>query len=262
MSTVQGKIVLITGAAGGFGSALAAAFAGQGARMALLDIDRERLDELAARLRQAGAEVSCAVADLRTPDGVRAGIRAGLAPYDNQLDVLVSNVGVLVSGRFEEISDEQLDAAFAINFFTHCWAARAVLPLMRGRPGANIVFMGSDQGSQPDASLYPYAPAKAALHSLTKLLAREVGPHIRVNAVAPGMARTPLVMVLMERLAREEFHTDVQDAERLELQRRQVPMGRLCEPEEVAQAVLYLSNAGFATGVILDLSGGNVRGGL
>lgn len=257
------RVVLITGAAGGFGSVLAAAFAGQGWRLALLDRDRARLEGLAVSLREKGAQVRSAVADLRDAEGVRAGISAALAPFDNQLDTLVSNVGVLISGRFLEVSDEQLASCFTINFFTHCWAARAVLPLMQGREGANIVLMGSDQGSQPDAGLYPYAQAKAALHSLTKLLARECGPAgIRVNAVAPGMARTPLVKVLIERLAREEFHTDVATAEKMELERRQVPLGRLCEPEEVAQAVLYLASATFATGAILDLSGGNVRGGL
>lgn len=257
---LRNKIVCITGAAGGFGRAFAKAFAGQGAHLALLDINARALDALAQELRREEAQVVATVADLGSAEGVRAGIDAVLAPYGHQIDLLISNVGVLVAGKFEEISNTQLEYGFTMNFFTHVWACQAVLPLMRGRQGANIVLVGSDQGSQPDVGLYPYAQAKSALHSFTKLLAREYGPAIRVNAVAPGMARTRLVEVLIEKLARDDFQTDSSTAEWLELQRRGVPLGRLGEPQEVADAVLFLAQNGFCTGTILGIDGGNVRG--
>jgi 2-hydroxycyclohexanecarboxyl-CoA dehydrogenase len=256
---MRDKVVLITGAAGGFGRAMAQTFTEAGARLALLDLDERGLDELAGSLRARGGRVSTSVADLSTAQGVQNGIGTVLAHFHHQIDVLVSNVGVLVAGNFADITDDQIEFGLTMNFLTHIWACRTVLPLLANRQGANIVCVGSDQGSQPDAGLFPYAQAKAALHCLVKELAREYGPAIRVNAVAPGMSRTPLVEVLIGKLAREEFLTDHATAERLELQRRGVPLGRLGEPEEVADAVLFLAQNEFCTGTILDISGGNIR---
>ena len=239
---------------------MAKAFAEAGAHLALLDSDARGLEELTQQLRSAWTWVQTGVADLSTCQGVQEGIQAVLAPYNNQIDVLVANVGVLIAGAFADMTDTQIEDALKMNFLTHVWASREVLPLMQGRAGANIVFVGSDQGSQPDVKLFPYAPAKAAVHNLTKLLAREYGPDIRVNCVAPGMSRTALVEDLMERLARDDFHTDRATAEELELRRRGVPLGRLGKPEEVAEAVVFLARNQFCTGTVLDISGGNVRG--
>ena len=260
MESLQEKIVLITGAAGGFGRALAEAFRAEGAHLALIDRDEPGLAAVAADMLARGGRVQTVVADLSTTQGVEDSIATVLTPFHGQVDVLVSNVGVLVAGPFAEMSDAQIEQGGTMNFRTHVWAARAVLPIMAHREGATIIFVGSDQGSQPDSGFFPYAQAKAALHSLTKELAREYGPTIRVNAIAPGMSRTPLVEGLMARLAREDFHTTVAEAERLELHRRGVPLGRLGEPQEVASAAVFLAQNGFCTGSILDLSGGNRRG--
>jgi NAD(P)-dependent dehydrogenase (short-subunit alcohol dehydrogenase family) len=186
-------------------------------------------------------------------------MQAALAPYEGAIDILVPNAGALISGPFGEMSCEQWQRAFAINFFTHVYACQLAVPLMKQRSGGCIVFTGSDQALQPDAGLGPYAQAKAATHSFAKMLARELASDgIRVNVVAPGMTRTPLVEVLMAQRARE-FGTDTKSAEQRELSTRGVPLARLGEPEEVAEAVLYLATAGFCTGTILNISGGNVR---
>jgi NAD(P)-dependent dehydrogenase (short-subunit alcohol dehydrogenase family) len=260
METLREKGVLITGAAGGFGQAMARAFTEAGARVALLDRDESGLHALAESLHASGGRVQTAVADLSTAQGVEDGIRTVLEHSHHQLDILVANVGVLVAGRFVEMTEAQIAFGLTMNFLTHVWACRTVLPLMAGRAGANIILVGSDQGCQPDVGMFPYAQAKAALHSLTKELAREYGPAIRINAVAPGMSRTPLVEGLIAKLAREEFHTTLEAAEQCELQRRGVPLSRLGEPEEVADAVVFLAHNSFCTGTILDISGGNVRG--
>jgi D-sorbitol dehydrogenase (acceptor) len=171
----------------------------------------------------------------------------------------VANVGLLIADACEHLTSEQWHRAFSINFFSHVWAVNAVVPLMKARGGGSIVFVGSDQGLQPDSGLAPYAVAKAATHSFMKILARELPPSgIWVNAVAPGMSRTPLVEALMAKYALE-FGTDAREAERLELQRRGVPLARLGEPEEVARAVIFLASEPFSNGAILDFSGGNVR---
>ena len=256
---LRDKVVCITGAAGGIGRAIAKAFAWEGADLALLDRNAAGLEELAAALRTTGVTVQTAVADLRTERGVREGMLATLAPYEGAIDILVPNVGALIAGSFATLESWQWQDCFAINFFTHIYACRVAVPLMRQRGGGCIVFTGSDQGLQPDAGLAPYAQAKAAIHCFAKMLARELASDgIRVNVVAPGMTRTPLVEVLMGQRARE-FGTDTRTAEQRELTQRGVPLARLGEPEEVAEAVLYLATASFCTGTILNISGGNVR---
>jgi NAD(P)-dependent dehydrogenase (short-subunit alcohol dehydrogenase family) len=258
MSSMQAKVVLITGAAGGIGSAVARVFAKAGARLALLDSDGVGLERLTALLREQGTVCQMAVADLSTESGVRDGIGVVLAPFDNQLDVLVANVGQLIAGRFETLPTESWRRSLAINLLTHVWAIQCAVTRMQTQGRGCIVVTGSDQGLQADIGLLPYSACKAALHALVKTLARELAPSITISAVAPGMTRTPLVEKLMQRLA-EEFGTDQAEAERLELARRGVPLNRLGEPEEVAQAIYFLATLPFATGTILNLSGGNVR---
>jgi NAD(P)-dependent dehydrogenase (short-subunit alcohol dehydrogenase family) len=259
MSRLEGKIALITGAAGGIGSAVATLFAAEGAHLALLDNHAEHLAALAAALHSQQVKVQTGVADLSTEQGVKAGIEAVLAGYAGRVDVLIANVGQLIAGRFEQVTTAQWQDCLTINLLTHVWASQAVLPRMLAQGSGCITFTGSDQGQQPDGNLAPYALAKAATHCLVKILARELSPAgITVNAVAPGMTRTPLVEVLMQQLA-EEFGTDQAEAERLELARRGVPLGRLGEPGEVARAILFLATEPFSTGTILNLSGGNVR---
>jgi len=259
---LPGKVVCITGAAGGIGSAIARAFAGVGVNLALLDINEEGLSLLANELHEKRTPpviVSSVMADLSTEQGVKSGISEVLSSFGGRIDILVANVGFLIAQRFEELTAEQWQRGFALNFFTHVYACQAVIPLMKRHGGGTIIFTGSDQGLQPDAGLGPYAQAKAAVHSLVKMLARELpSDGILVSAVAPGMTRTPLVETLMEGYARE-FGMDSKTAEMLELQRRGIPLGRLGEPEEVAEAVLYLATAPFCNGTILNISGGNVR---
>jgi NAD(P)-dependent dehydrogenase (short-subunit alcohol dehydrogenase family) len=256
---LRDKVVCITGAAGGIGRAIAEAFAQEGARLALIDLNAAGLEELAAALRSTGTVVHTAVADLRLEQGVREGMLTALAPYEGAIDILVPNVGALISGPFETLESWQWPEAFAINFFTHVYTCRVAVPLMKQRGSGCIVFTGSDQALQPDAGLGPYAQAKAATHCFAKMLARELASDgIRVNVVAPGMTRTPLVEVLMEQRA-QEFGTDLKSAEQMELAQRGIPLARLGEPEEVAEAVLYLSTASFCTATILNISGGNVR---
>jgi NAD(P)-dependent dehydrogenase (short-subunit alcohol dehydrogenase family) len=256
--TLRGKVALITGAAGGIGSEVARLFAAEGARLALLDANAMGLEELAAALRDQGAPVATAVADLSTRVGVREGIRAVLAASGGHIDVLIANVGRFMAHPFEDLLAADWQRAFDINFFTHVWACQSVLPHMLEQGSGCIVFTGSDQGLQPD-DLVPYAITKAATHCLVKALARRYGSRgLWVNAVAPGMTRTPLVEVLMAQLA-EEFGTDRAEAEQRELARRGVPLGRLGEPAEVARAILFLATEPFSNGTILNLSGGNVR---
>jgi 3-oxoacyl-[acyl-carrier protein] reductase len=259
MTALRGKIVCVTGAAGGIASAIVTQLAREGSQLALLDRDETRLSQLAEGVRSKFVvPVSCAVSDLATEGGVKSGLAEALAPFDGCIDILIANVGKLVAGRFEELPNQAWQASFALNFFSHVWAIQCVLPAMKRQGRGRILLVGSDQGRQPDVGLTAYASAKAAIHALTKALARELAPTILVNAVAPGMTRTALVEELMQGYARE-FGTERAEAERREMARRGIPLGRLGEPEEVAQAALFFLQNDFTTGSILDISGGNVR---
>jgi NAD(P)-dependent dehydrogenase (short-subunit alcohol dehydrogenase family) len=202
------KVVCITGAASGIGRAIAEVFAREGARLTLLDLNAAGLGELAATLRLTGETVNMAVADL--------------APYEGTNDILMPNVGALIARPFETLSSKRWREGFAINFFTHVYACRVAVPLMKQRGGSCIVFTGSDQALQPDAGLGPYAQVKAATHCFAKMLARELASgSTRVNVVAHGMTRTSLVEILMDQRA-QEFGTDLRSAEQMELALRGV----------------------------------------
>src|SRR5690349_3467604 len=125
---LAGKVVCITGAAGGIGSAIARAFAEVDANLALLDINEEGLSHLAHELRGMRIPpviVSTAVADMSTEQGVKSGIAEVLAAFGNRIDILVANVGFLIAQRFEDLSAEQWQRGFALNFFTHVYACQA-----------------------------------------------------------------------------------------------------------------------------------------
>lgn len=257
-----GKVALITGAAGGIGRAIAQTFATHSAHLALLDCDQHGLAEVVAELADHAPHVlvKAVVADLETEKGVQSGIDEALSFFDHRIDALIANVGVLINKRFEELTSDHWQRAFALNCFSHVFACQRVIPHMKRQGQGAIVFTGSDQGLQPEAGLAAYAMAKAATHALVKVLARELPPyHIFVSAVAPGMTETPLVRKLIQDYADNDFHTDFATAQRLELQRRGIPLARLLQPEEVAQAVWFLATSPFCNGSILNASGGNVR---
>src|SRR5258708_27668342 len=176
---LTGKVVCITGAAGGIGSAIARAFAGAGANLALLDINEQGLARLAHELRgmrMPPVIVSTAEADLSTEQGVKSGIAEALSAFGSRIDILVANVGFLIAQRFEELTAEQWQRGFALNFFTHVYACQATIPLMKRHGGGSIIFTGATQGRQPAHGLWPYAQAKSAVHSLDNMLSRKSPP--------------------------------------------------------------------------------------
>jgi 3-oxoacyl-[acyl-carrier protein] reductase len=258
-----GKIVLITGAAKGIGRATALAFAREGARLALLDIDAEDLASLRSEAEALGAAAAFAPADLSTARGVEDGIDAVLHGYGGQLDILVNNVGSGAIRTFDQLSDDDWDKTLQLNFLSYVRACRRVLPVLRQRAGSVIINNASDLGRQPEPVPIDYSASKAAVLALTKGLARAEGPTIRVNAVAPGPIWTPFWTKpggFAETMG--EFHKmPPQQAVEHEMKLRQLPLARLGTPEEVANVIVFLASdlAGFVTSAVWGVDGGSIR---
>ncbi len=263
-TNLRGKTVLITGAAKGLGRATALAFAKEGARLALVDIDRVELNSLVADIKAAGGMAEAGIGDLSTADGVRVGLAEALKGYGSVIDVLVNNVGAGAVRTFDQLTDEDWDRTLQLNFMSYVRATRAVLPGMRERGSGVIINNASDLARQPEPVPNDYACSKAAVLAFTKGLARSEGPKIRVNAVAPGPIWTPFWSKpggFADTMG--EFHKmPPKEAVEHEMTLRQLPMNRLGKPEEVANVIVFLASdlASFVTSSVLGVDGGSVRG--
>ena len=260
---LEDRVVVVTGAASGIGAATALEFAQEGARLALLDWNADELAETAGKVAGLGVEVSCAVADLATADGVTDGLRTALHPFGGRADVLVNNVGQCRARSFDELTDEDWTATLAINLFSAIRAIRCVLPGMREHGGC-IVTNSSDLARQPETGPVDYQVSKVGLLSLTKALALAEGPRVRVNAVAPGPVWTPLWTRpggFADTLG-EVHGMDPEVVVDHVLSQRQLPAGRMGRPEEVARAIVFLASdaAPVITGTVLGVDGGSIRG--
>jgi NAD(P)-dependent dehydrogenase (short-subunit alcohol dehydrogenase family) len=261
---LAGRTVLITGAAKGIGRATALAFAREGARLALLDIDADGLATLRSDVASLGGEAVAEVADLSSGGGVSTGIDAVLKACGGEVDVLVNNVGSGAIRTFDQLTDEEWDATLQLNFMSYVRACRKVLPILRRRTGGVIVNNASDLARQPEPVPIDYSASKAAVLALTKGLARAEGPNIRVNAVAPGPVWTPFWTKpggFAETMGR--YHDlPPQEAVEHEMRLRQLPLARLGTPEEVANVIVFLASdlAAFVTSAVWGVDGGSIRG--
>jgi NAD(P)-dependent dehydrogenase (short-subunit alcohol dehydrogenase family) len=260
---LRNKVVLITGAASGIGAATARAFAAEGAHLALLDINQRSLYELAGDLRNGSTVVSLAVADLSTREGAERGIEEALLAHSDRIDVLVNNVGVCVPRSFDQTTDDDWLHTWNLNFMSYQRVSTKVLPRMRAQGRGCIINNASDLARQPESLFPDYAAAKAAVLSLTRCLALEEGPNIRVNAVAPGPIETPLWTRpggLADRLALVH-NRPPEEAVTHELRLRRLPLGRLGRSEEVANVMVFLASnlASFVTGSVWGVDGGSIR---
>ena len=242
----QDKIVVVTGAAGGFGSATARAFADAGAHVVVSDIDTTGAEEVAADQPSAIAVTT----DVTDATAVADLVSAAESAFGG-LDVLVNNAGVPHrKGDLVDMDVEAVDAQFAINTRSVFLGCKYAVPAMRRRGTGVIVNVASIGAKRPRPGLTVYNATKAAVITLTRGLASEVAPDVRVNAVNPVAAQTGFVKRL----------TGVDDLpdELRESWVAGIPMARIAAPADVASSILYLASeqAGFLTGVCLDIDGG------
>ena len=242
------RVALITGASRGIGAATARAFARDGYRVAVNYLSQHAAaQELVRELREAGAEVTAICADVSD----RSQVDEMLRQVEQQLgpvDVLVNNAGVAIPlTRLADYTEEAWDRVFRINIkgMFHC--THAVLPGMVARGYGSIVNISSIWGITGGAGEVPYSATKGAVVTMTRALAKEVGPDgIRVNCVAPGIIDTDMNAWLSEE-AKQTIYAAT-------------PLRRLGHAEEIAEAILFLGSdrASFITGQILSPNGGYV----
>jgi len=260
---LAGRSVFLTGAATGIGRATLDAFAAEGARVVAVDI---RIDVLDEHVSSAGLDAVTTVhADLSTADGVASAIEQGRAALGTDApDILVNNVGAGRLNTFETISDEDFHRTFELNFFSMVRIARAFVPAMYEAGKGAVVNVTSDLSRQAEDTIIDYAASKAAVASVAKSLARAYAPRVRVNNVAPGPIWTPFwsdentgwlkdIEAAYDRKGQEAVQALIDD--------RGIPLGRMGEAAEVANAILFLSSdlAGYTTGSTLGVDGGTIR---
>ena len=255
---LAGQHAIITGAASGIGAATARVLAAEGAALTLADCDGPGLKDLAGELRNDGAGVTTVTADLATAAGTAAA--AASAPAG----ILVNNVGVCQFRAFSDLADGDWDATWQTNVMSAVRMCRAVLPGMRARRQGVIVNIASDLARQPEPFAADYAASKAAMLSLTGVLARAEGPYVRVVAVAPGPILTPLWLReggIADQLAASRG-LPPREAAQAEIADRGIPAGRLGTPQEVASVIAFVASpqASYMTGCVVDVGGGSYRG--
>lgn len=246
--SLAGQTALITGAATGIGRATALLFAEAGARVVVNHLGQaSEARALVQQITDAGGWAVAIEADVSRADEVgklmaQAGQEAGAA-----IRVLVNNAGIIQEKAFLDTTEADWDRMLGTDLKSVFLCCRAVLPGMVAAQRGAIVNIASDLGILGRERYAPYCAAKAGVISLTRSLAREFAPHIRVNAVAPGPVAT--AMVSLEHMSAEWVEKELA-----------IPQHRLGDPREIATSVLFLASeaASFYTGQVLGANGGSV----
>jgi len=240
------KTALITGASRGIGAATAEALAEAGYAVCINYIEREdKAEALLQKLRASGHEAMAYRCDVADAEGVKAMV-AAVERELGQVTLLVNNAGIAEQMLFQDISPEYWQRIFAVNLGGCINCINAVLPGMLHEHSGCIVNVSSIWGSHGASCEVAYSTTKHAIIGLTRSLAQELAPSgIRVNCAAPGVIDTDMVQILGE--------------ETLELLKEEIPMGRLGRPEEIAELIVHLANAGYTTGQVFTADGGFIK---
>jgi 3-oxoacyl-[acyl-carrier protein] reductase len=237
------RVALVTGAAGALGGAIARGLLEQGHRVALLDSDRGAVEALGKKLGADVLPLACDVSDAAQVKGACDEVRKKWGP----IDILVNNAGILSNNKIVETSLDEWHRIHSVNLDGPYLLCRECVPSMRERRWGriiNICSLAMKTGGLTAGTAY--TTSKGGLGSLTFSLARELAPHgVTANGIAPAYVRSRMITEQLTEAQRQELL-------------RGIPVGRFCEPEEVAHVVVFLSSplAGFITGEIVDINGG------
>lgn len=249
---LQDKVVLITGAAGGIGIAAAKAFAKEGAKLALVDLNEDALKKVSEQVE--ASEILLVPADVTNEDQVKNYVDKTVEKY-GRIDVFINNAGVNGdNATITEQSEKNLRFVMDVNFFGAYYGLKYVLRVMQEQKSGSVVNTSSNGGWLGAPGMSVYAASKHAIVGLTKSAALEMAPYgVRVNGVAPGATNTDMMRRIEKNAVGEEHAEEAQKAFAAA-----VPMGRYATPDEIADLMVFLGSdkSAFIDGTIVRIDGG------
>jgi len=242
---LKDRVAIVTGGARGIGETIALTFLREGAKVAIIDSDKESLEFLKKETGKKHKEIiaiPCDITKSSEVNGMVDQVRKGFG----RIDILVNNAGIIRRGTIETVTEEDWDRVIEVNLKGTFNCCKAVAPIMKSQDYGKIVNVSSIAGKMGDITSAPgYGPSKAGVDALTKTLARQLASYgINVNAVSPHAIETEMSAQWSKERRKEIIAS--------------IPLGRLGKPEDVANAVVFLASddASFITGEILDVNGG------
>jgi 3-oxoacyl-[acyl-carrier protein] reductase len=248
---LRGKVAVVTGGASGFGEGMARAFAREGARVLVADVDVDHGEHVVGEINGPNPEHAVFLeTDVTRDADCRRMVDTAMQRFGH-IDILVNNAAVTHWNKpMLEVTEEEFDRVFDVNVKAVYLTARHAVPALASRGRGAIINMGSTAALRPRPGLTWYNASKGAVVSLTRSMAIELAPQkIRVNAISPVLGQTRLI---------EHFIGGADTPERREKFLATIPLGRFSRPEDVANAALYLASdeAEFVTGISIEVDGG------
>lgn len=246
------KSAIVTGGAGGIGRATALAFAREGARVVVVDIDGQAAQQVADEIAAAGGEAVAVRADVSSDSDI-ADVVATAVDRFGGVDIVFNNAGIIRRADAVETTVEEWDRVFAVNVRSIFLMCKHVVPVMAAAGGGSIINTGSGWGLKGGGRALSYCASKGAVVNMTRALAIDHGPQgIRVNSVNPGDTDTGMLREEARQLSEETGAFLAEAADR--------PLGRMGRPEEIAEAVVWLASdaSSYVTGSALVVDGGGI----
>jgi len=240
------RVALVTGGGQGIGRAVALRFAGEGAKVVVIDIVAESARAVADEIKAAGGEAMAATCDVTRRDQIDALVGQVLAAY-GQIDILCNNAGITRDARLVKMTEDEFDSVVDVNLKGVFNLTQAVAPHMIERGYGRVISASSIVGLYGNFGQTNYVATKAGVIGMTRVWARELGPKgITANAIAPGFIATDMIKTVPQKVL-DDFAG-------------RTPVRRLGTPEDVANAYLFLASeaAGFINGIVLSVDGGLV----
>ena len=256
---IKGHGAVVAAASKGLGRACAVALAAEGVNVAVFARDLDALNETAAAARAHGGQAIAIQADVTRPEDIRVVVDRA-ANELGRLDILICNAGGPVPGKFADVNEDQWEQAFQLNLMSVVRLVHTALPHLRRQGGGRIINLISTSVREPIDGLILSNSIRPGVIGLAKSLSQELGPdHITVNNIITGSILTDRQRSLRERTAQQLGITVEEAIKRVE---KNIPLGRLGEPEELAALVAFLASrqAAYITGASIPVDGGIMKG--
>ena len=249
MFTLKGRVAIVTGAAQGIGNVMAKMLATNGMNVAIIDVNLEKAKTAAAALDGKPAKVTAFGCDITDNASIADMVKAVAATF-GQIDVVVNCAGIAATTKVQDVTRAEWDKMLAVNLGGTFFVTQAALPYLQKSKAGRVINIGSNAGRMGGyETSMAYTASKGGVLAITFGLARQFAPwNITVNAVCPSTVQTDMAQMFTP--------------EAMATLKARIPLGRLCKPEDPAAAVCYLASeeAGFVTGLLLDVNGGMYMG--